>query len=212
MSNNQNIKRRTSVVAMVGVVMAAAMLAAVTFVPVLASAQESARSDKLDERQHRSIDRPYVADERADHRPGLHLTKGAGIATDAETGKNFRSGFLGLIQKANSSEVNEHSVKRGILVIGADGERIRYQMLPETWKIEVSKEGFTFEANGQVQNEAQEKFEVKMNGYFATHTRLGNLWSIDGSMRGENTEYQLHYVAISHGLRTQAAVDGQVSG
>jgi hypothetical protein len=80
-------------------------------------------------------------------------------------------------------------------------------MLPETWKIIVSEDGFTFEASGQVQNADEEKFNVELNGYFAMQTRLGNLWSIAGTMTGEDTSYELHYVAISHGLWTHTAVD-----
>lgn len=204
MSNNKNIKTRTGAVALVGVVLAAAFLAAVAFHPTSALAQETTRSDRLQDERQRPIDRPYVADERPDHRPGLHVAWGAGIATDTETGDDFRSGFRVVTQKVNSSDVNEHGVKRGIIAIAVDGERIRYQMLPDTWKIVVSEDGFTFEASGQVQNAEEEKFDVKLNGYFAMHTRLGNLWSIEGTMVGADTEYELHYVAISHGPRTHA--------
>lgn len=185
--------------------MAAALLAAVAFSPTSAQAQET-RRDGLKNEQQRPIERPYVADERPDHRLGFHSAWGAGVATDTETGDDFRSGFRVVTQKANDSRVNEHEVKRGILAISVEGERIRYQMLPETWKIVVSEDGFTFEASGQVQDADGQKFDVELKGYFAMHTRLGNLWSIEGTMTGEDTNYELHYVAISHGLRSQAAV------
>jgi hypothetical protein len=202
MSKNKNIKTKTGAIAMVGVIVAA-LLAAVAFSPTNALAQETRSGD---ERIHRTTDRPLATDERADHRLGFKVAKGAGVATDTETGDDFRSGFRVIVQKLNDTD-NEYALKRGMLAIAVDGERIRYQMLPETWKIVVSEDGFTFEASGQVQNAEEEKFDVKLNGYFAMHTRLGNLWSIEGTMTGEDTSYELHYVAISHGLRPYAAAD-----
>lgn len=194
---------------MVGVVVAVALLAAVAFTPTAASAQET-RRDGLQEGRQRPIDRPFAVDERPEHRLGINVARGVGIATDTETGDDFRSGFRVVTQKLNNSETNEHELKRGMLAISVDGGRIRYQMVPETWKIVVSEDGFTFEASGKVQNADEEKFDVDLNGYFGMHTRLGNLWSIEGTMNGEDTSYELHYVVISHGLRAYPAVDGTV--
>lgn len=206
MSNNKNIKTKTGALAIIGVVVAAALLAAVAFSPTTASAQET-RRDGLQEGRQRSIDRPFDVDERPEHRLVINVARGVGIATDTETGDDLRSGFRLITQKLNNSETNEHELKRGMLAIAVDGERIRYQMLPETWKIVISEDGFTFEASGKVQNADEEKFDVDLNGYFGMHSRLGNLWSIEGTMNGEDTSYELHYVAISHGLRTYPALD-----
>lgn len=206
MSNNNNIKTKMAALAMVGVVVAAALLAAVAFSPTTASAQET-RRDGLQEGLQRSIDRPFAVDERPEHRLGINVARGIGIATDTETGDDLRSGFRLVTQKLNNSETNEHEVKRGMLAISVDGERIRYQMLPETWKIVISEDGFTFEASGKVQNADEQKLDVDLNGYFGMHTRLGNLWSIEGTMNGQDTSYELHYVAISHGLRAYPAVN-----
>ena len=202
MSNNKYIKTKIGALAIAGAMLTAALLAALAFSPIIAVAQETRSEDG----QHRPLSRPYVTDERPDHRPELNLAKGAGIATDAETGDDFRSGFRVVMQKLNDSD-NEYEVRRGLLAISVDGERIRYQMLPETWKTIVSEDDFTFEARGQVQNAEEEKFDIELNGYFAMHIRLGNLWSIEGTMTGEDTSYELHYVAISHELRTYSAVD-----
>lgn len=206
MSNNKNIKTKTGALAMVGVIAAAALLAAVAFSPTAASAQET-RRDGLQDGRQRPIDRSFAADERPEYRLGINVARGAGIATDTETGVDFRSGFRVVMQKLNNSETSEHELKRGMLAISVDGERIRYQMLPETWKIVVSEDGFAFEASGKVQNADEEKFDVDLNGYFGMHTRLGNLWSIEGTMNGEDTSYELRYVAISHGLRAYPALD-----
>jgi hypothetical protein len=111
-----------------------------------------------------------------------------------------------LTQKLNNTEANEHAVKRGMIAISVDGERIGYKMLPETWKIVIADDGLTLQARGQVKSADEKTFDVNLNGYFAIHSRLGNLWSIDGTMTGEdNTSYELHYVATSHGLRPNAA-------
>lgn len=206
MSNNNNIRTKMGALAMVGVVMAAALLAAVAFSPTTASAQET-RRDGLQEGLQRSIGRPFAVDERPEHRLGINVARGAGVATDTETGDDLRLGFGLVMQKLNNSETNEHELKRGMLAISVDGERIRYQMLPETWKIVISEDGFTFEASGKVQNADEQKLDVDLNGYFGMHTRLGNLWSIEGTMNGQDTSYGLHYIAISHGLGAYPAVD-----
>ena len=203
MSNSKNIKTKTGALAIAGVVLAAALLATFAFAPTNALAQEI-RSDENG--RHRLVDRPYVTDERPAHRLGFNEAIGSGIATDAETGDEFRTGFKTVVQKLNDSD-NDYGIKRGVLAISVDGERIRYQMLTETWKTKVSEDGFTFEASGLVQTAKEEKLNLVLNGYFAMHSRLGNLWSIEGTMTGEDTKYDLHYVAITHELRTYAAVD-----
>ena len=181
---------------MVGLVLAAGLLAAVTILPTSAAAQEGDRKERLDTR----IDR--IDNARLD-RLGLHVAKGAGVATDVETGENFKSGFRVLTQKVNGTD-NEFAVKRGMLAISIEGERVFYTMLPETWSIVVSEDPLTFEARGQVQDEDEQVFDVSLNGYFALHTRIGNLWSIEGTMEGEDKEYELHYVGVSHRIRAAA--------
>ena len=195
-----NIKTKTGAV-VVGAVLSAAVLVAVALSPTLAFAQETNRKNSIDETQ-RLADRPFIAGEHPDHRPGLHFAKGSGIATNKTTGDNHRSGFVVLTQKLNSTEVNQHIVKRGVIAIWLDGKRIDYKMIPETWKIVVSKDKFTLQATGQVKSSDGKTFDVVLNGYFAIHSRLGNLWSIEGTMTGQgNISYELHYVATSHGPR-----------
>ncbi len=192
MSNNKTISTKTGAIAMVGLVLAAGILAAIAFSPTAAMAQESDRKERLE----RSADR---LDDARYHRLGIHVAKGAGIATDTETDENYRSGFRVLVQKVNGTE-SEFEVKRGMLGIFVDGQREIYTVLPETWNVVLS-EGRVFEATGQVQNAEEEIFDVSLEGYFAMHTRLGNLWSIEGSLEGEDKAYDLHYVGITHGIR-----------
>ncbi|MGI0029312.1 MAG: hypothetical protein ACREAQ_06335 [Nitrososphaera sp.] len=193
MSNNKTISTRTGALAMVGLVLAAGILAAIAFSPTTAMAQESDRKERLE----RSVDR---IDDARYHRLGIHVAKGAGIATDTETNENYRSGFRVIVQKVNDTE-SEFEVKRGMLGIFVEGQREIYTMLPETWSITLSEDGDVFEASGQVQNAEEQVFDVNLEGYFAMHTRLGNLWSIEGSLEGEDKDYDLHYVGISHGIR-----------
>ena len=42
---------------------------------------------------------------------------------------------------------------------------------------------------------------MELDGYFAMHTRLGSLWSIEGTLAGEEVEYDLHYIGASHPAR-----------
>lgn len=195
MSNNKTISKQTGAIAMVGLVLAAALVAAVVSSPSAAFAQESERREKFEKR----LD---VVNDSRPHRPGIHVATGAGIATDTDTGENLRSGFRVIVQKLNGTE-NEFAVKRGVIGILVEGERVLYTMDPDSWQVFLSEDGHTFEASGQVQQE-EGTFDVTLNGYFAMHTRIGNLWSIEGTMQGEDKEYKLHYVGISHPIRLGA--------
>ena len=178
---------------MTGLVLVASLLAAVTFQPGLASAQELERKERLE----RQVDR---AGDIRDMRMGFLAAKGAGVAVDQESGENYKSGFRFLLQKVAGTD-GEYDVKRGVIGIFIDGERVYYTVVPETWSVAVSEDRLTFRASGKVQ-QGESTFDVHLKGYFAMHTRLGNLWSIEGEMKGRETAYDLHYVGISNGLRT----------
>lgn len=196
--NDETKKTKSNALVMAGILLAAGMLAAVALSPTGAMAQESDRRQDLNS----------TVDDARTHRYGIHVAKGAGIAIDTETGENFRSGFRMVTQKVNASD-SEFQVKRGLIGISIEGERIYYEMLPETWKIVVSEDGFKFEARGQVKNKDGQLFSVSLNGFFALHTRIGNLWSINGTMEGEDKQYELHYVGISNAVRPAAVRDIQ---
>jgi hypothetical protein len=200
MSNINTKSKQTSAVAMTGLVLAASILAAMAIQPGVASAQELERRERLETR----IDR---IDDARETRPGFHTAKGAGVATDQQTGENYRSGFRFLLQQVNGSD-NEHTVRRGVIGISMDGERTYYTIVPETWKVVLSEDRLTFEATGQVQ-QGDEILEVNLKGFYAMHTRLGNLWSIRGEMEGRESQYDLHYVGISHALRSANAEEFQ---
>ena len=191
MSNNKNVSK-TGAVALTSLVLAASILAAVAFQPGLASAQEIERKERFE----RTVDR---VDEVRDARSGYHGVKGVGVATDQESGENYRSGFRFVVQKVNGTE-NEYEVKRGFIAISIDGQRVYYTIVQDSWNVALSEDRLTFEASGKVE-QGEETFEVNLKGYFAMHTRLGNLWSIHGEMEGRESQYDLHYIGISHGIR-----------
>jgi hypothetical protein len=180
--SNKTSKQKTAALAMVGVVVAAALVAAVSFSPIAASAQE--RDEVRD--KVRGADQQY----------SFRVARGAGIATDTETGENFRTGLR--VMTSYDDSAGERTVERGAIVISVDGERIRYDILPETWEIKVAEDGLTFEASGQVQNSESEQFDVSLEGYFGIHTGRGGMWSVEGTMSGEGLDYELHYVVLSH--------------
>lgn len=172
-------RQKATALAMVGVVVAAALVAAVSFAPIAASAQERGTDDVR----------------------RIRAASGAGIATDLDTGENSRSGFRAIWHYDNSTD--ERTVTRGKIVISVDEERVTYSFLPETWQIDVSEDGLTFEASGQVQlSESDRVFDVTLNGYLGGPVgfikRVGTTWSVDGVMLGEDREYELHYVMIAH--------------
>jgi hypothetical protein len=177
--SNKTSRQKTAALAMVGVVVAAALVAAISFTPIVASAQE--RSEARDEvdQQHR-----------------FKVARGAGIATDTETGENFRTGLRVMTLYDSSTDVR--TAERGVIVISINGERVRYDMLSETWEIKVAEDGLTFEASGQVQNSEGEQFDVSLDGYFGIHGPRGGMWSVEGTMSGGELDYELHYVVLSH--------------
>lgn len=200
MSNNKTASKKMGAVALTSLVLAASILAAMAFQPGIASAQEIERNERVERTAHR-------VDEIRDARSGYHGVKGAGVATDQESGENYRSGFRFVVQKVNGSE-NEYEVKRGLIAISIDGERVYYTIVPDSWNVVLSEDRLTFEASGKV-GQGEETFEVNLNGYFAMHTRLGNLWSIQGEMEGRENQYDLHYVGISHGIRPGSIEESQ---
>ena len=200
MSNKKTVSKNAGAVAMAGMVLAASIMAAIALTPAVASAQEVERKERLE----RKVDR--LQDLLAS-RPGIHAAFGTGVATDQETGENFRSGFRFLLQKVNGTE-NEYEPRRGMIGLLVDGERVYYTAIPQTWNVILSEDGLTFEASGKVEN-GDEVFEVNLDGYFGMHTRLGNLWSIHGEMGGRESQYDLHYLGISHGIRA-ASVEEEI--
>jgi hypothetical protein len=175
-------KQKTAAIAVIGVVVAAALVAAVSFAPIAASAQE------------RGEPRDRARDEVGQHR--FNVARGAGIATDAETGQNFRTGLR--VMTTYDNDTAERTLERGAIVISVDGERIHYDMLPETWEISIAEDSLTFEAAGQVQDSEGEQFDVSLDGYFGIHTGRGGTWSVEGNMSGGELDYELHYVVLSH--------------
>jgi len=200
MSNNRTVSNKKGAVALTSLMLAASILAAIAFQPGIASAQEIERKERLE----RAIDR---VDENRETRLSFHAVKGAGVATDQESGDNYRSGFRFLLQKVNGSDT-EYDVKRGLIGISIDGERVYYTIVPESWSVVLSDDRLTFRASGEVE-QGEETFDVNLNGYFAMHTRLGNLWSIHGEMEGKDAQYDLHYVGISHGIRPGSIEESQ---
>lgn len=170
---------------MAGVVVAA-IFAAVAFSPVSALAQEN--EEEIADNPHRGV---------------FRMARGAGIATDASTGDDFRSAFQVVAQLKNdgSTADREHEIVRGSIVVGKDGERVRYALVPETWQVTVAEDGNTFEASGAAKDEEGNEYRVALTGYFGMHVRQGNIWSLEGNMTGDDTDYELHYAAITNPMR-----------
>lgn len=179
--------RKTAAIAMAGAVFAA-IFAAVALSPVSALAQES-EVEEIADNQHRGV---------------FRMARGAGIATDAATGDNLRTAFQIVAQLRNdeSTPDREHEVVRGQIVVGKDGERVRYALVPGTWQVTVAEDGRTFEAGGTVKDEEGNEYRVNLTGYFGIHVRGGNIWSLEGSMAGGDIEYELHYAAITNPMTT----------
>lgn len=181
--------RKTTAIALAGVV-AAAIFAAVAFAPASVLAQES-EDNEIADNQHRGV---------------FRMARGAGIATEAATGDDLRSAFqiVAQLKDDGSTPDREHEIVRGHIVVGKDGERIRYALVPETWQVTVAEDGRTFEASGTVQDEQGNEYSVELAGYFGMHVRGGNIWSLEGSLSGGDTEYELHYAAITNPMATVA--------
>lgn len=180
---------KTKAIAMAGAVFAA-IFAAVAFAPVSALAQES-EDNEIADNQHRGI---------------FRMARGAGIATDVATGGDFRSAFQIVAQLRNdeSTPDREHEIVRGHIVVGRDGERVRYALVPETWQVTVAEDGRTFDAAGVAKDDRGNEYRVALEGYFGMHVRGGNIWSLEGSLTGGETEYELHYAAITNPMATAA--------
>jgi hypothetical protein len=193
MSKNKTVSNKTTAVA-TGLVLATSILVALSFQPGVASAQEVERKERLE----RELDR---LEEKREARLGFHGVIGTGVATDQESGQDYRSGFRFLLQKVNGTD-SEFEVRRGVIGIFVDSERVYHTVVPETWSVLLSDDGLSFEARGKVE-QGSESYDVNLMGSFGMHTCMGTLWAIHGEMEGRDSQYDLRYVGMSHGVRLQ---------
>ncbi len=141
----------------------------------------------------------YAAAQNEDGQRRVGIVHGFGVAANSDTEQGTKTIFHMLIQPDDDedTEETEYSLVRGVVGIVDDGEKVRYTMVPDTWDIAVSEEDETFEASGQVENEDGDEFDVQLTGTHGIDIENGAIWVIEGSLEGEDLEYQLFYIALS---------------
>jgi len=127
---------------------------------------------------------------------------GVGAAVDSD-GNLHRSHYrIGLANETASA----YQVKKGQIFILEKGSRGTYQVIPETWKTDITDGKATFSAAGQVKG-GDSTYDVSLAGTKIRDVKNASLYRVDGKMSGNGAEYELHYIStFSKKIRSAEAI------
>jgi len=168
------------------------LLFAATLAVTPAIAEERNTDEREKMRQFK--ERPY--------KMPITIASGHGGAIGNDGNEIHRSHILiAAVKNDNSTQDTDFIVKRGGLFI-ADGDRVgKYEVVPDTWKVQVRKDSNTFSAEGKVQDKKDNRYSVSLSGELLGNTKNGNLYFVKGKLNGNSGEgdtYKLYYLMIVH--------------
>ncbi len=105
---------------------------------------------------------------------------------------------------------NNYGVKKGLVVINDKHSPVRYQVIPDTWK--VSEDNSAFSAKGQVQDQEGKTYDVSLAGDPLHQMSKGKLYSVKGTFSGNGEDYDLYYFAVVRDNTNQTKEAGVTSG
>lgn len=139
---------------------------------------------------------------RPDHKKHRNGTFVLGFGVAIEDDKVYRSKLrLGLMK---SDVENTYAVKKGGIVINDERSPVRYEVIADTWTVEVREDGHAFIASGQVEDRDGNAYDVALEGDLLGKTDHGRLYMVKGKFSGESEEYSLHYFAF---LKDEVNID-----
>jgi len=154
------------------------LVAAIVTIPHALADKEKSR----DQKQNEKI-RPQKPVRQAP------VITGVGAAVDGD-GNLYRSHYkIGL-----ANETASYQVKKGQIFILEKGSRGTYQIIPETWKTDITDGKATFTASGQVKG-GDSTYDVSLAGTKIRDVKNASLYRVDGKMSGNGIEYELHYIS-----------------
>jgi hypothetical protein len=124
------------------------------------------------------------------------LVVGVGVAVETDDNSPYRSQFRLAIAPVQGED-NEYEVKRGVVVINDEGSPVRYHVIPDTWEVKVREDNSAFTAEGMVEDEDGNTFEVSLEGELLREIKHGWLYIAKGKFEGGDLEYDLYYIAAA---------------
>jgi hypothetical protein len=181
----------------------AAMLAVI---PAVADERNTERARQaVDERDDRV--RPVERADRPIDRPHRAVTVATGLGGAIEADSMHRSHIhIAAVKSAdtgrNSTDVNtDYNVERGLLIIGSRNSAQKFEIVPDTWSIDVREGSSAFSAEGKVEDRAGNQYSVSLNGSLKADTENGNLYFVEGKLdtdRSDRRTVELYYLMVVH--------------
>jgi len=167
------------------------LLFAATVAVIPAIAEEQNTPEKV---------RPFK--ERQHERPHGPITVALGVGGAIEDGGNeiYRSHIrIAAVKNQNTTET-DYVIKRGVLDIGYNRGGHKYELVPDTWVVNIREGNNPFSAEGKVQDRDGDQYLVSLSGKLLNHTQRGNLYFVEGKFSGdEDTDnFKLYYLMIVH--------------
>lgn len=157
--------------------------------------------------QENDTEKKVRPDKKPDKRALKNGTFVTGFGAAVEDDEAYRSHMRLALAKSDAAS-NNYEVKKGLVVINDKHSPVRYEVIPDTWTIEVREDNSAFSAKGQVQDQEGDTYDVSLAGDLLHQMSNGKLYSIKGTFSGNGEDYALYYFAVVRDNTNQAKESG----
>jgi hypothetical protein len=130
----------------------------------------------------------------------ITVALGFGGAVEENGSEVYRS-HIRIAAVKSDAEDADFTVKRGVLDIGYNRGGHKYEVVPDTWTVNIREDNSAFSAEGKVQEREGEQYSVSLSGELLDGTKNGNLYFVNGKFSGDGEDeetYKLYYLMIVH--------------
>jgi len=148
----------------------------------------------------------------------LYAARGRGVAIDGQELYRSKIGAIAFTKTtptSTSDQLIDFGVKRGAIIIkqypatdaADDVARKVFKMVPDSWSGVISGDGKNLEAKGIATDDAGNEYTVYLKSIAARKTNRGLLLFVQGSLTGDDANYDLHYLIFVHPIKPRAATE-----
>jgi len=150
----------------------------------------------------------------------LYVANGRGVAVDDQ--EPYRSKiraitFTDTEPVSTVEQLIDFGVKRGVITINLKQcqttdavdavARKVFKMVPDSWSGVIGADGKNLEVKGIVTDEAGNEYTGYLKGIAARNTEKGLLLFVQGSLTGEDADYDLYYRIFVHPIKPRAMAE-----
>lgn len=95
-----------------------------------------------------------------------------------------------------AGETIHFQLHKGLVVINNEGSPVRYQMVPDTWQVQLVKPNQNFVASGKVMDRDKQTYEVTLQGDLRRSIERGVILTVTGTFAGAGVNYDLFFIAL----------------